>query len=62
MRWTQAGAQAILDLRALRVNDDWVEYQCYRRHRQHQRLYNTPAMVIPIAELFAFRQTTHLVA
>jgi hypothetical protein len=62
MRWTQTGAQAILDLRAARVNDDWDEYQRFRRHRQHQRLYNTPSIVIPAAELFAFRQTTHLVA
>ena len=62
MRWTQAGAQAILDLRAVRVNDDWGEYQRFRRHRQHQRLYNTSSMAIPIAELFASRQTTQLVA
>lgn len=62
MRWTQAGAQAILDLRAARVNDDWDEYQRYRRHRQHQRLYNTLSMVIPMAELFALRPAAQMVA
>ena len=36
MRWTQPGVQAILDLRAVRINDDWDEYQQFRRHCQHQ--------------------------
>jgi hypothetical protein len=39
MRWTKAGAQAVLDLRAVRLNGDWDAYwQCHRR-RQHERLY-----------------------
>jgi len=48
MRWTTAGAQAILDLRAVRVNDDWDGYQHFHRQCQHQRLYgphaNAPSM------------------
>lgn len=39
MRWRPPGAQAVLDLRSVRVNDDWDEYQAYRRHREHERLY-----------------------
>jgi len=41
MRWTKSGAQAILDLRAVRINDDWDDYQCFRQQRQHQRLYGS---------------------
>lgn len=39
MRWTQGGAQAVLDLRAVRLNGDWDAYWQYRRQQQHQRLY-----------------------
>lgn len=38
MRWMQAGAQAVLDLRALRLNGDWDEYWAYHRQQQHHRL------------------------
>jgi hypothetical protein len=62
MRWTQASAQAILDLRAVRVNDDWDAYQRFRRHCQHQRFYNTPSMIILMAELFALRPAAQMVA
>ncbi len=61
MRWTRSGAQAVLDLRAVRINDDWDEYQRLRRQRQHQRLYDRPPIVIPIAELFAFSQVAQVV-
>ena len=47
MRWTLSGAQAILDLRAVRINDDWDAYQHFHRKCQHRRLYDfdcsTPA-------------------
>jgi len=39
MRWTQDGAQAILDLRAVRVNHDWDAYWQFHRQQQHHRLY-----------------------
>jgi len=39
MRWTQAGAQAVLDLRAVRINGDWEAYWQFHRQQQHQRLY-----------------------
>jgi hypothetical protein len=30
MRWSRPGAQAVLDLRAVRINDDWDDYQRFR--------------------------------
>lgn len=39
MRWTPAGAQAVLDLRAARLNGDWDAYWQFHREQQHQRLY-----------------------
>jgi hypothetical protein len=39
MRWTKAGAQAMLDLRAVRLNGDWDAYWEFHRHKEHQRLY-----------------------
>lgn len=41
MRWTQDGAQAMLDLRAVRLNGDWEAYWTFHRQQQHQRLYGT---------------------
>jgi hypothetical protein len=62
MRWTQPGAQAVLDLRAVRINDDWDDYQRFRRHRQHQRLYDAYPIAVPMAEIFAFSQPTQRAA
>jgi hypothetical protein len=62
MRWTRPGAQAVLDLRAVRINDDWDEYQRFHRHCQHRRLYDTHPVAIPIAEMFAFSQVAQEVA
>jgi hypothetical protein len=47
MRWTQEGAQAILDLRAVRLNGDWDAYWCFHRQQQHQRLYGTTTAAVP---------------
>jgi hypothetical protein len=50
MRWTKAGAQAVLDLRAVRLNGDWDAYwQCHRR-RQQERRYGTTTPLPPVAE------------
>ena len=43
MRWTTTGAYAILDLRAVRLSDDWDAYWAFRRQRQHHRLYGSSA-------------------
>jgi len=53
MRWTKAGAQAILDLRALRLNDQWDAYGQFHRQRQHERLYGTARPVPETAEMWA---------
>lgn len=43
MRWTQSGAQAMLDLRAVRLNGDWEAYWQFHQQQQHQRLYGSSA-------------------
>jgi hypothetical protein len=51
MRWTKAGAHAVLDLRAMRLTDNWDAYWLFHRQRQHQRLYGTPlAHVAPLED------------
>jgi hypothetical protein len=42
MKWCPPGAQAVLDLRSVRVNGDWDAYQCYHRHCAHARRYASP--------------------
>ena len=39
MRWRIAGAQAILSLRAIYVNDDWEAFHANRIHTEQHRLY-----------------------
>jgi len=50
MRWVKEGAQAVLDLRAVYENDDWDDYQRFRRERRHTRLYKTPFPDQPVSE------------
>ena len=50
MRWTKQGAQSLLDLRAVRINDDWDAYQRFHRQRQHQRLYGSRSIALPTPE------------
>ena len=52
MRWTIAGAQAVLDLRAVRLNGDWDAYWIFHRQQQHQRLYATSPAALPEEQLF----------
>jgi len=42
MRWSQAGAENLLHLRAVAENDDWDAYHDFRRHQRHSRLYGLP--------------------
>lgn len=52
MRWSQDGAQAILDLRAVRLNNDWDAYWQFHRQQQHERLYGAaPAAASPEAQV-----------
>ena len=39
MRWRVAGAQAILNLRALYVNEDWETFHADRIRTEQDRLY-----------------------
>jgi hypothetical protein len=39
MRWSRAGAEHLLALRAVEVNGDWEAYHRYRRQERHLRLY-----------------------
>jgi hypothetical protein len=39
MRWRTRGAQAMLDLRAVYLNDDWDAFQNHRIGQERQRLY-----------------------
>jgi hypothetical protein len=56
MRWKPAGAQAILELRAVRVNDDWDAYQLFRRQCQHQRLYGAMSYLPAATETIVLKQ------
>jgi hypothetical protein len=42
MRWSQAGAENLLRLRAVAENDDWEAYHDFRRRQRHARLYGSP--------------------
>jgi hypothetical protein len=56
MRWTPVGAQAILELRAARVNDDWDAYRLFHRQRQHERLYAAAPSLPAANETIIFKQ------
>jgi hypothetical protein len=43
MRWTRAGAQAVLDLRATNVNGDWGAFIAFRIEDEQTRLYGKDA-------------------
>lgn len=42
MRWSKVGAQALLDLRSIAFNDDWDDFQRFRRQQAHRQRYSTP--------------------
>jgi hypothetical protein len=43
MRWTVEGAQAMLHVRVLYLNDQWEEFHEHRVEREQARLYKRPA-------------------
>jgi hypothetical protein len=45
MRWTKSGAQAVLDLRGVRLSGDWDEYWPWHRQQAHVRLYGATSPV-----------------
>ena len=50
MRWTKAGAHAVLDLRAVRLTADWDAYWVFHRQREHRRLYGSAPAPAPPPE------------
>jgi hypothetical protein len=42
MRWTIAGAEALLHLRCVQANGHWEAFHAFRRRQRHARLYATP--------------------
>jgi hypothetical protein len=49
MRWSRSGAQALLDLRAIRLNGQWDVYWRFHRRRQHRLRYPTsPPAPLPV--------------
>jgi hypothetical protein len=50
MRWTEPGAQAVLDLRAIRLSGDWEAYWQFHRQQQHQRRYGTASPTPAVIE------------
>jgi len=42
MRWTIAGAEALLALRAVHENGDWDTFHQFRRAQRHKQLYGKP--------------------
>jgi hypothetical protein len=49
MRWTKVGAQAVLDLRAVRLNGEWDAYWAFHRRRAHARRYGSaPPALVPV--------------
>jgi hypothetical protein len=47
MRWTIAGAQAMLDLRGIRLSGQWEAYWALHRQQEQQRLYGAQATSAP---------------
>ena len=39
MRWSPDGAQAMLDVRALVLNEQWPDFQAFYRLQEHRKLY-----------------------
>jgi hypothetical protein len=49
-RWTKPGAQAILDLRGVRLSGDWDAYWSWHHQQEHQRSYGAGAIRPPLIE------------
>jgi hypothetical protein len=43
MRWKEAGAQAMLDLRSVHLNGEWDDFWRHKVKREHERLYGQSA-------------------
>jgi len=50
MRWTPPGAEALLGLRSVYVNQDWEAYHRFHRKRVYRKRYGQAAPVYDLAE------------
>ena len=62
MRWTEPGAQGLLNLRCVHQNGDWDAYHAFRMQRRHEHFYgvklgNTPGVLDTDAFRFSTKQT-----
>jgi hypothetical protein len=51
MRWSIIGAQVMLNLRAVYLNDDWDDFQRFRRQHTHQQRYGSLLPIVISEEL-----------
>jgi len=54
MRWTIAGAGALLALRAVNENGDWEDFHAFRRAQCHYELYGAPLKSNSIIQMECF--------
>ena len=52
MRWTISGAQAMLDMRSVFINDDWDHFQQFRIQNETEQLYPYRNMLDKIEWVF----------
>jgi len=48
MRWSIDGAQAVLELRAVKINGDWEKFWAYRVRQEKRRLYDGNPQPAPL--------------
>lgn len=48
MKWARSGANAMLKLRIVRINDDWDDYQRFHCQQEHLRLYGASSSPGPV--------------
>lgn len=51
MRWTEEGAEAVLNLRAIKVSEQWEDFWPFRFERDRERLYAQHADARPLRPL-----------
>lgn len=56
MRWSLPGAQAVLDLRAVRLNGDWDAYWHFQRQQHHRQHYGASTPVPASVETQALQR------
>ena len=66
MRWSVAGAEALLHLRCVAENGDWEGFHAFRREERHRNVYgirrNEPSRSLEIAACQAREQQAQCLA